>query len=104
MQIKEIPDLSLRLVHMPFCWFCHEAAHWIYFSRTWLNLPQNELSIVTSINHKGSDSCLWLACVSLQSCQSHPFSYTQCMELGEALEKEAQDRALLESCMCPFEG
>ena len=20
-------DLSLRLAHMPFCWFCHEAAH-----------------------------------------------------------------------------
>ena len=19
-------DLSLRLAHMPFCWFCHEAA------------------------------------------------------------------------------
>ena len=22
-------DLSLRWVHMPFCWFCHEAAHLI---------------------------------------------------------------------------
>ena len=20
-------DLSLRWAHMPFCWFCHEAAH-----------------------------------------------------------------------------
>ena len=20
-------DLSLRWTHMPFCWFCHEAAH-----------------------------------------------------------------------------
>ena len=23
-------DLSLRWVHMPFCWFCHEAAHFIF--------------------------------------------------------------------------
>ena len=21
-------DLSLRWAHMPFCWFCHKAAHW----------------------------------------------------------------------------
>ena len=26
-------DLSLRWAHMPFCWFCHEAAH---FSRNFL--------------------------------------------------------------------
>ena len=23
-------DLSLRWAHMPFCWFCHEAAHIIH--------------------------------------------------------------------------
>ena len=23
-------DLSLRWVHMPFCWFCHEAAHFMF--------------------------------------------------------------------------
>ena len=25
-QTGRMPDLSLRWVHMPFCWFCHEAA------------------------------------------------------------------------------
>ena len=24
-------DLSLRWAHMPFCWFCHEAAHMFFF-------------------------------------------------------------------------
>ena len=24
-------DLSLRWAHIPFCWFCHEAAHFIYW-------------------------------------------------------------------------
>ena len=33
-------DLSLRWVHMPFCWFCHEAAH------LWLTL-ENALSEVS---------------------------------------------------------
>ena len=33
-------DLSLRWVHMPFCWFCHAAAH--LFVSTSLN---NETSI-----------------------------------------------------------
>ena len=29
-------DLSLRWVHMPFCWFCHEAAHFhIYTEHQW---------------------------------------------------------------------
>ena len=26
-------DLSLRLAHMPFRWFCHEVAHVFYFCR-----------------------------------------------------------------------
>ena len=25
-------DLSLRWAHMPFCWFCHEAAHFLLYS------------------------------------------------------------------------
>ena len=25
-------DLSFRWAHMPFCWFCHEAAHFMYSS------------------------------------------------------------------------
>ena len=27
-QIKRMSGLSLRWAHMPFCWFCHEAAHY----------------------------------------------------------------------------
>ena len=27
-------DLSLRWAHMPFCWFCHEAAHLQYLDRS----------------------------------------------------------------------
>ena len=26
-------DLSLRWAHMPFCWFCHVAAHFHYFQK-----------------------------------------------------------------------
>ena len=26
------PDLSLRSAHMPFCWFCHEAAQMLILS------------------------------------------------------------------------
>ena len=26
-------DLSLRWAHIPFCWFCHEAAHMAYIQR-----------------------------------------------------------------------
>ena len=36
-------DLILRWVHMPFCWFCHEAAHIVMFCKynTYKNVTQN---------------------------------------------------------------
>ena len=41
-------DLSLRWVHMPFCWFCHEAAQ--------ILLHFHELAIFVSINMRLEDS------------------------------------------------
>ena len=32
-------DLSLRWAHMPFCWFCHEAAHLVFDYRSDLQIP-----------------------------------------------------------------
>ena len=33
-------DLSVRWAHMPFCWFCHEAAHLkVYDAKLWKILP-----------------------------------------------------------------
>ena len=38
-------DLSLRCAHMPFCWFCHEAAHIIA-----IILPLNTKSIYPTVS------------------------------------------------------
>ena len=36
-------DLSLGWAHMPFCWFCHEAAHYCY------NLRHSEIGFISRI-------------------------------------------------------
>ena len=33
-------DLSLRLAHIPFCWFCHEAAHFLEYNLDQLKITR----------------------------------------------------------------
>ena len=37
-------DLSLRWAHMPFCWFCHDAAHLLW------HIQQHIGNRITNIN------------------------------------------------------
>ena len=39
-------DLSLRWAHMPFCWFCHEAAHVTGTQQTVVSSPNQPLTTV----------------------------------------------------------
>ena len=41
-------DLSLRWAHMPFCWFCHEAAHRIFAVIYFRTLPNNSSSLINA--------------------------------------------------------
>ena len=43
-------DLSLCWAHMPFCWFCHEAAHFIIYQ--WI-LRGNKCSLLSIIPYVG---------------------------------------------------
>ena len=43
-------DLSLRWAHMPFCWFCHEAAHFPFY--IWEQIPKYEKKLLILPLHR----------------------------------------------------
>ena len=46
-------DLSLRWAHMPFCWFCHEAAHFSKYTLLLISFPR--LMALTKHSSASSD-------------------------------------------------
>ena len=83
-------DLSLRWSHMPLCWFCHEAAHflldfdlYIYCRRPWihaihgsftdLDLTQNSGRLHESVYNLSLVGLrlTWLSCCSQMFCRWH---------------------------------
>ena len=80
-------DLSLRWVHMPFCWFCHEAAQiWKKESgRKYISVPhtcrlQNEPHLVKPVHAVCEQQRPRSACTSALSdqhlCCSLPYIYS----------------------------
>ena len=43
-------DLSLRWAHMPFCWFCHDAAHFVR-----IDLTSHCVSTLAGTGRQGED-------------------------------------------------
>ena len=39
-------DLSLRMAHMPFCWFCHAAAHFTWFFMSLYTVPKCQRHVI----------------------------------------------------------
>ena len=51
-------DLSLRWAHMPFCWFCHEAAHMSKLRQKCRLARENILFLYNAKNILCSFKCL----------------------------------------------
>ena len=60
-------DLSLRWAHMPFCWFCHDAAHLIFSSVTGLNCLSENTNCIWVINRNTSSGQNWNRCSLLKA-------------------------------------
>ena len=70
-------DLSLRWAHMPFCWFCHEAAQmWSDFSIKWETLP---VGFKTRTHHMTTVS---LTIIASSSSFRYPLCYSAITCIG----------------------
>ena len=59
-------DLSLRWAHMPFCWFCHDAAHMCFISISILQGPLlfslwSTPNFIWLLTKRTAIYCMWLS-------------------------------------------